>query len=85
MVSATDGVFDNKVQVSWVDIAGETSYQVYRCSSFDVISCGDVFTTLPMDTTIYATEKAYDLVQSEGIPFRDAYLRVARSLSSEES
>ena len=34
-----------------------------------------------MDPSIHAAEKAYRLVVEEGIPFREAYLRVARELS----
>jgi argininosuccinate lyase len=33
-----------------------------------------------LDPSIHAAERAYRLVVSEGIPFRDAYLRVAREL-----
>jgi argininosuccinate lyase len=33
-----------------------------------------------LDPSIHATEQAYRLVLDEGIPFREAYLRVARSL-----
>ncbi len=33
-----------------------------------------------LDPSIHATEQAYRLVLEEGIPFREAYLRVARSL-----
>ena len=33
-----------------------------------------------VDPSIHATEQAYRLVLDEGIPFREAYLRVARSL-----
>jgi argininosuccinate lyase len=34
-----------------------------------------------LDPAIHATEQAYRLVLEEGIPFREAYLRVARSLA----
>ena len=33
-----------------------------------------------LDPSIHAAEKAYAMVVAEGIPFRDAYLRVAREL-----
>ena len=33
-----------------------------------------------LDPSIHAAERAYRLVVSEGIPFRDAYLRIAREL-----
>ena len=33
-----------------------------------------------LDPSIHAAERAYELVVSEGIPFRDAYLRVAQDL-----
>jgi argininosuccinate lyase len=33
-----------------------------------------------LDPSIHAAERAYALVVSEGIPFRDAYLRIAREL-----
>ena len=33
-----------------------------------------------LDPSIHAAEKAYALVVAEGIPFRDAYLRIARDL-----
>jgi argininosuccinate lyase len=36
-----------------------------------------------MDPSIHAAEKAYQLVVAEGIPFRDAYLRVARELAGD--
>jgi len=37
-------------------------------------------TEAAMDPSLYATEKAYRLVQEEGIPFRDAYRRIAEQL-----
>jgi argininosuccinate lyase len=33
-----------------------------------------------LDPSIHAAERAYALVVAEGIPFREAYLRVAREL-----
>ncbi len=33
-----------------------------------------------LDASIHAAERAYHLVQSEGIPFREAYQRIAREL-----
>lgn len=38
-----------------------------------------------LDPGLYATEKAYSLVTSEGIPFREAYRRVAEALIAEDS
>lgn len=35
-----------------------------------------------MDPGLYATEQAYALVRSEGIPFREAYRRIAAELSA---
>jgi len=32
-----------------------------------------------MDPSLFAAERAYRLVQEEGIPFREAYQRVARN------
>ena len=37
-----------------------------------------------LDPSIYAAEKAYQLVTDEGISFRDAYLRVASELKNDE-
>jgi argininosuccinate lyase len=37
-----------------------------------------VRTSSAMDASLFATEKAYQLVKDEGIPFREAYRRVAR-------
>jgi argininosuccinate lyase len=37
---------------------------------------------IELDPSIYAAEKAYQLVTDEGISFRDAYLRVAKELNS---
>lgn len=39
-VSASDGLFLDRVQVSWNDTAIETRYQVFRCSTPEVSSCG---------------------------------------------
>ncbi|HPF15591.1 MAG: argininosuccinate lyase [Planctomycetes bacterium] len=36
-------------------------------------------TTQAMDPSLFAAERAYRLVQEEGIPFREAYQRVARN------
>jgi argininosuccinate lyase len=36
-----------------------------------------------LDPSIHAAEKAYAMVVAEGIPFRDAYLRVARELQKD--
>jgi argininosuccinate lyase len=36
-----------------------------------------------LDPSIHAAERAYELVVSEGIPFREAYLRIARDLAKE--
>lgn len=38
-----------------------------------------------MDPGLYATAEAYALVESEGIPFREAYRRIARSLLDKPS
>ena len=35
-------------------------------------------TNAAMDASLYATEEAYRLVRDEGIPFRDAYRRIAK-------
>ena len=35
-----------------------------------------------LDAGLYATERAFELVRSEGIPFREAYRRVAQELAS---
>ena len=34
-----------------------------------------------LEDSLYATEKAFELVQSEGIPFREAYRRIAAELA----
>lgn len=41
-------------------------------------------TQAAMDAGLYATEEAFRLTKSEGIPFREAYRRVAQSLKSLE-
>lgn len=37
-------------------------------------------TEAALDPTLYATQRAYELVESEGIPFREAYRRVGEEL-----
>jgi cysteine-rich repeat protein len=45
-VAATDGVYTDKVRISWDDVSDETAYQVYRCSSSsDTATCSLIFTT----------------------------------------
>ena len=39
-VNATDGTYSDRVVVSWSDVSGEDSYQVYRCTSTSTGSCG---------------------------------------------
>ncbi|MGI9291382.1 MAG: argininosuccinate lyase [Gammaproteobacteria bacterium] len=39
---------------------------------------------IKLDPSIYAAEKAYEMVTKEGISFRDAYLRVAEDLKKDE-
>ena len=38
---------------------------------------------IKLDPSIHAAERAYELVVREGIPFREAYRRVARTLDAE--
>jgi argininosuccinate lyase len=37
---------------------------------------------ITMSDDLYATEKAYELVTKEGIPFREAYRRIAKRYAS---
>jgi argininosuccinate lyase len=37
-----------------------------------------------MEKTLYATEEAYRMVMDDGIPFREAYRRVAERLGKGE-
>ena len=39
---------------------------------------------ISLDKSLYATEEAFNLVTSEGIPFREAYRRVAESLNKSD-
>ena len=43
-VSATDGDFVDKVRISWIDVSGETSYQVFRCSGSSTGTCSQIAT-----------------------------------------
>ena len=40
---------------------------------------------ITMDSSLNAAEEAYRLVVAEGIPFREAYRRVAAGLGGDES
>lgn len=44
-VDATDGVFDDRVRISWSGVIGAESYQVFRCSTPSTGSCGTAMTT----------------------------------------
>jgi cysteine-rich repeat protein len=60
-VSATDGMFTDKVVVNWDDVSDETSYQVYRCSSADDTgSCSQIAT--PAGNVISQDDTGADVV-----------------------
>ncbi|MFC1778436.1 fibronectin type III domain-containing protein [Pseudomonadota bacterium] len=52
-ISASDGAFLDIIRITWADVADETEYQVFRCATIDLATCGDAITTLPADTTQY--------------------------------
>jgi len=45
-ISASDGLYLDRVQVSWSMSSGATSYSVNRCSSLDLNSCVEIGTTI---------------------------------------
>lgn len=51
-VSASDGTYADKVVVSWGDVAGEDSYQVFRCADATTGSCSEIATPTA-DVTAY--------------------------------
>ncbi len=57
-VNATDGDFEDRIQVTWSDVAGETSYQIYRCGSSSIDSCTTAIATLPADEDSYEDSSA---------------------------
>jgi hypothetical protein len=66
-VVASDGAYTDRVQVSWNAVSGATSYQVYRCTSSSISSCGGPFsdnaspyddTGVTLGTTYYYRLKA---------------------------
>jgi hypothetical protein len=52
-ISASEGLFLDIVRLTWVDVADETGYQVFRCATTDTGTCGDAIATLSADTTEY--------------------------------
>ncbi len=52
-ISASDGIYPDKVVVSWDDVADETSYQVYRCSTSSTDSCGEPIGNTAANVTLY--------------------------------
>ncbi len=41
-VQATDGLYGNKVRITWNTVSGADSYQVFRCSSSSTTSCNNL-------------------------------------------
>jgi argininosuccinate lyase len=60
-----------------IDLAGDSA----EIMAHLIGGIGFIPENIELDPSIYAAEKAYQLVSDEGISFRDAYLRVAEELN----
>jgi V8-like Glu-specific endopeptidase len=52
-ISASDGAYSFKVQISWTDWLGEDNYELYRCSNTSTASCGAAIVSTGADTSSY--------------------------------
>lgn len=52
-VVASDGTFEDRVRITWADVAGETFYRLYRCATPIGITCGEPISMPAQDATSY--------------------------------
>ncbi len=57
-IAASDGLFRDRIHVSWGSVSGATHYKVYRCSSVSTVSCVEI---ADVTTTSYNDMGAFGL------------------------